>query len=218
MSVAEVCSVKMTYTKSAFEMPDGKYLAKFVGTTLREEKPGEKPRLGQDGNPLPPAMTWDFEIVEGPEAGKRVDKLTGRIPTPKSGCGKMLAAIADAVLKDGVEVDLANYVGRVYRITIVENRVSDSPAPILVPNAAPPTAGDLATDGMPLAPDLNARWDYSDGAVVERNRTTAEVMHFFATTSADPKAIRVKPAGSPPAAAKTADQWGFGAKAAEIPW
>jgi hypothetical protein len=214
--------MKMTYTKSAFEMPDGKYLARFLGTSLRELKLGESPKIGQDGNPMPPGMTWDFEIIEGVEKGKRSDKLTGRVPTPKSGCGKMLAAICDTILKDGVEVDLAVYVGRVYRVTILENRISDNPAPVYVPDhttqAAPAHA--LAPDGMPRTPDLNARWDYKDADNKVANATTAEVLHFFASTSADPKKIMVKPAGSPPAEAKTADAWGFtaGAVQSQIPW
>ncbi len=128
--------MKMTYTKSSYEMPDGKYLAKFMGTTLKDAT-GQK---GQDGNLLPPGMTWDFEIVEGEHTGKKADKLTGRTPTPKSGCGKFLAAITDRVLKDGDEIDLAVYHGKLYRITVLENRVSDNPAPTLHHGPAPVSA------------------------------------------------------------------------------
>lgn len=215
--------MKMTYTKSAFEMPDGKYLAKFLGVTLRDDKPGDKPRLGQDGNPLPPAMTWDFEIAEGPEKGKKADKLTGRIPTPKSGCGKMLAAIADTVLKDGIEVDLSNYVGRLYRITIEENRVSDRSPPVYVPATQAPAAGGLGADGMPVqppTPDMNARWDAKDAnGDYLLDKSTAEMMHWFATIGADPAKIMMRPAGAKTVAPKSAAELGFGApQPAEIPW
>jgi hypothetical protein len=142
--------MKMTYTKSEYEMPDGKYLAKFVGVTMREDKPGDKPRLDRDGKPLPPAMTWDFEIVEGPEAGKKCDKLTGRVPTPKSGCGKMLVGITDTVLRDGQEVDLAGFVGQLYRVTVQDNRVSDNPPPARVYGSQPVPAA--AAGGPPKPP------------------------------------------------------------------
>lgn len=145
--------MKMTFTKSAFEMPDGKYMARFVGTTLREPTG----QLDQRGNPMPAGMTWDFEIVEpGENYGKKTDRLTGRQPTAKSACGKILAAITDAVLKDGQEVDLASCYGKYYRVTVVENRVSDSPAPVLVsgytPASGPVAAAAQAQTGGPAAP------------------------------------------------------------------
>lgn len=142
----------MTFTKSQYEMPDGKYVAKFLGVTLREDKPGDQPRLGADGKPLPPAMTWDFEIAEGDQAGKKADKLTGRIPTPKNGCGKMLAAITDAILKDGTEVDLATYVGKLYRVTVLENRVQDNPAPVRIYDQGAPAAAPAGGTAAPPPP------------------------------------------------------------------
>lgn len=157
--------MKMTFTKSQFEMPDGKYLAKFLGVTLREDKPGEKPRLGSDGKPLPPAMTWDFEIIDGEQAGKKADKLTGRVPTAKSGCGKMLAAISDSILKDGMEIDLDQLVGKIYRITVEDNRVSDNPAPVRVydhQSAPPPPSGGVPRPPAPPRPPAAAKSEPAD--------------------------------------------------------
>jgi hypothetical protein len=205
--------MKFTYTKSQFEMPDGKYLAKFLGCTLRELQPGETPKLGQDGKPLPPAMTWDFEIIEGPadkpdpaNVGKKADKLTGRMPTPKSGCGKMLAAIADAVLKDGVEVDIANYVGKVYRVTVIENRVSENPGPSRIHDYQSPSSASFGTPSR--------RWDVSDGQNVMSAQSDADVCRLI-EAGADPTALKLKPAGAPREQAKTAAEWGF--KAAPEP-
>jgi hypothetical protein len=150
-----VSSMKMTYQKNAYEMPDGKYVARFKGVTMREATG----QLDQRGNPMPPGMTWDFEIVEGDQAGKKADKLTGRNPTPKSGCGKFLAAIADAVLTDGQEIDIGKFVDRIYRITIIENRVSDNPAPVLVhdykPGSAPAAPSRPAPPSKPAPPSGN---------------------------------------------------------------
>jgi hypothetical protein len=194
----------MTYTKSAFEMPDGKYLARFLGTTFREDKLGDKPRLGQDGKPLPPAMTWDFEITDGPEAGKKTDKLTGRIPTPKSGCGKMLAAIADTVLKDGVEVELEDYVGKLYRVTVVESRVQDSPPPVRVYDhelpAAPAASGPPPRNGgpppRPQPPAEPAYWVVLKAGAEPEKATAAQIKAVFdATPGLDVNVVEVCPDG-----------------------
>lgn len=218
--------MKMTYTKSQYEMPDGKYMAKFLGVSMKELAPGEKPRLGEDGKPLPPAMTWDFEVVEGPNAGKRADKLTGRVPTAKSGCGKMLAAISDAILTDGQEIDLDLFVGKFYRITVVENRVSDNPAPVRVHDyvAAPvqsqapnQQSAQQPAAGVPYASNPNARWDLSDGVTVSQNMTSAEVQDFFTEHKIDATKYKAKPAGAPRDQAKPADQYGF-ISGDQIPW
>ena len=210
--------MKMTYTKSAFEMPDGKYVAKFRGVTYREDRPGDKPRIGQDGNPLPPAMTWDFEIAEGPEAGKKCDKLTGRIPTPKSGCGKMLVAITDTILKDGAEVDLDQFVGKRYRITVLDNRVSDNPAPTRLYDEPA---------SFPNSPTIAGLWDYSDGVDVVKGATLAAVQAFLATPGLDVSRIKAKPAGAPPTEAKPVAEIpgmvglkadGTPAAGSEVPW
>lgn len=207
--------MKFVYTKSAFEMPDGKYLAKFLGCQMRDDKPGEKPRLGNDGNPLPPAMMWNFEIADGPERGKKSDKLTGRVPTPKSGCGKMLAAIADTILKDGQEIDIEPFIGQLYRVTILDNRISDNPAPVRVYGstvAPPPPNNSFVNHGgavVPSAADPEARWDYSDGHAVSQNETSIEVQSHLDTIGLKADSIRAKPAGAPNAAAKPASAWGF---------
>lgn len=198
----------MTYTKSQFEMPDGKYLAKFTGVTMRDDKPGEKPRVGNDGKPLPPAMTWDFVIVQGDHQGKKADKLTGRTPTPKSGCGKMLAAIADTVLKDGQQVDLGQFVGCLYRVTVEDNRVSDSPAPVRVydASAAQPAPGQTAPQH---ASNPAALWDYSDGVSVVANACSEALQAFLFTSKVELSKIKAKPAGKPNSEAKPVAEWGF---------
>lgn len=209
----------MVYTKSEFEMPDGKYLAEFLGVTMRDDPPGSKPRIGQDGKPLPPAMTWDFRIVDGPEKGKRADKLTGRIPTPNSGCGKMLVCISDSVLKEGDRVNLDQFVGKIYRITIKENRVSDNPGPVLerVTQPAPTTAGNGTATSTPVgnpgqtAGDLQARWDLWDEAakVGKQNVSTNEVQAYIDAGKFAASAVRVKPAGAPREQAKAASDFQF---------
>jgi hypothetical protein len=109
----------LTFTKSKFDVPEGQYLAKFTGCDLLEDKPGSAPRLGQDGKPMAPGMAWRFEVVEGENTGKIADRITGRVPGPKNVCGRFLAAVSGQILKDGMTVDLSQFVGKLYRVNVV---------------------------------------------------------------------------------------------------
>ena len=139
--------MEMTFSKGQFDVPEGKYTAQFLGLKLLEPKPGEKPLTGSDGKPLPPGMAWEFQIADGEHAGKKCDRVTGRQPTPKSGCGKMLAAVTDQILKDGERYDPDQFVGKLYRVTVEEKpsgngtRVSDNPAPVRVYDQPPAQRG-----------------------------------------------------------------------------
>ncbi len=177
--------MKMTYQKSQFEMPDGKYAAKFLGVTMREATGMTDPK----GNVLPPPMTWDFEITEaGEHKGKKADRMTGRQPTPKSACGKFLAAITDSVLRDGVEVDLQPFYGKLYRITVQENRVSDNPAPVLIhdgqsasvsPKAGPPSRPPSAAPAPANAPAGRYWVDLGGGAMNDAPLESEAVAHLL---------------------------------------
>ncbi len=165
--------MQMTFQKSMYEMPDGKYLATFTGVTMKEPTG----KLGNDGKPMGPAMTWDFQISEpGEHRGKKADKLTSRDPTPKSGCGKFLVAITDSVLKDGQTVDLTQFYGKTYRITIQENKISDNPAPVRVyDNATAPTGPAPAT--APVSPPAAA----PTGGPPPRRQAPAVVRYWVST-------------------------------------
>jgi hypothetical protein len=134
--------MKLTYSKSQYDVPEGQYTAKFTGLELLEPKPGEGPRMGRDGKPMAPGMAWRFEIAEGPEAGKRPDRVTSRLPTPKNICGRFLVAVTGQILKDGMEVDTDRYIGKFYRINVIEKDQSDGTCvsdqglvPVPAPNA-----------------------------------------------------------------------------------
>jgi hypothetical protein len=117
--------VKITWAKSA-AVPDGEYAAKFLGVKFWPPRAG-----GGGGDPLPPAMSWDFEIQGGPFGGLRVGKFTGRVPTPRNGCGRMLVAVAGGPPRTGEAFDSKKYVGRAYRVAVKDNRVADDPPPVL---------------------------------------------------------------------------------------
>lgn len=209
--------MKLTYTKSQFDVPVGKYTARFTGVTLKD--PSGK--LDEKGKPMPPGMTWDFTIVGGEHDGKQVDRLTGRTPTPKASCGKMLAAISDEVLKDGTEVDLGQFVGKLYRITVEEGngdrtRLSDSPAPVrMYDNAAAPAGKSPpkppAPPSKPKAkPAADSRWMLHDPATGEyAAKTGAEVEKFLDEHKFEASAVWCYPDDGTEHEPKTADAFGF---------
>jgi hypothetical protein len=111
--------VKLNYPgPSRFDVPKGEYVARFTGAKPLESKPDAPARVGEDGKPLPPGMAWRFEIIDGPCTGKIPSRITGRVPTPRNACGKMLKALTGLVLKDGMVVDLDQYRDRKYRIVV----------------------------------------------------------------------------------------------------
>ena len=138
-----VSVMQFTFSKGQFDVPEGKFLAKFVGVKLLDDT-GAKDK---DGKPMPPAMAWEFQIADGEHAGKKCDRVTGRQPTPKSGCGKLLAAVTDQILKDGGQYDVEQFFGKLYRVTVEEKpsgngtRVSDNPAPVRVYDQQPVAGG-----------------------------------------------------------------------------
>src|SRR4051794_7888451 len=100
-------------TEGKFDVPAGEYVARFAGVEMLDDS---QPRIGKDGKPMAPAMSWHFEITEGPAAGKTAGRITGRNPTSKNIAGRMLSAITGQWLQDGKEVSIAPYVGKLYRI------------------------------------------------------------------------------------------------------
>lgn len=114
--------MKITWVKGVV-IPDGEYAANFLGVKFWP------PKAGGDGEAMPPAMSWDFEIRGGPYDGMRVGKFTGRVPTPRNGCGRMLVAVAGGPPRTGETFDSKKYAGRAYRVAVRDNRVADDPPP-----------------------------------------------------------------------------------------
>jgi hypothetical protein len=188
--------MKMTFTKSVPDVPVGKYTARFTGVTLKDASG----KLDEKGKPMPPAMTWNFVIVGGPCDGREIDRLTSRTPTPKSGCGKILAGISDEVLTDGAEVDLGQFTGKLYRITVEENgdrtRLSDNPAPVRMyderpagqPVSPPAGKGPPPKKGPPpaakAAPAPNSKWMMHDPDTGEYRAAEGSEVEDFMTAKA----------------------------------
>lgn len=116
-----------------FDVPVGEHIGRFAGIEMMAET--GQPRIGQDGKPMAPGMSWHWEIVAGPAAGKIAGRITGRQPSSKNVCGRMLSAVSGQWLQKGAEVDITQFIGRLYKIIVVPNengdktRVADNPPP-----------------------------------------------------------------------------------------
>lgn len=97
----------MKLTLSSGSTPPGSYLAKFLGTEQAE------------ANEYGAGIRWSFEIVNGPLAGTKIGRTTGDKPTVRNACGKMLTGISGRATV-GETVDLAQYIGKVYLIVVIQ--------------------------------------------------------------------------------------------------
>jgi hypothetical protein len=211
----------LTFTKSKFDVAEGQYLARFLGVDLLEPKPGEAPRLGQDGKPMAPGMAWRFEIAEGESLGKIADRVTGRVPGPKNVCGRFLAAVSGQILKDGMTVDLGQFVGKLYRINVVAKDngngtcVSDmgltrdyGAAPAANGATKPPPPPGAVPAGPPTEPADESRWQvwdaHSNSYVLMTGR---DVRAYLAAQKMVPSSLSCAPDGTQDV--RTADAHGF---------
>jgi hypothetical protein len=86
-------------------VPVGSYIGTFLGVEGVENEYGE-------------ALRWDWEITTGEFKGLRASRLTGRVPTLKNACGKLLSAVAGKSVGNGEEIDLAPCVGKTYLVIV----------------------------------------------------------------------------------------------------
>jgi hypothetical protein len=144
--------MKLTMTDGGdkYGAPPGLYRAKFLGA-----RADTHPDYG-------PGLKWEFEIVDGPSAGRVVSRTTQSSPTLKNGCGKMLQMLTGGVASLNQELDLDVYVGRVYEVMVEINSTGNGtrvgsvkptngqkPAPTAAP---PPAAGPRPTAPPPPRP------------------------------------------------------------------
>jgi hypothetical protein len=133
--------MKFTISEGKFGVPVGHYQTRFLGAHPRVPQPGQQPLLGRDGQPMPPGLEWQFEVLGGEYAGKVTSRTTGQDASPKNACGRMLADITGQPVWVGVEIDITPYVGRPYQVRVGQNPNSDGTrveTVMPVGNTAPP--------------------------------------------------------------------------------
>lgn len=149
-----------------FGVPCGSYVASFKGTEDRDDM--DMTKFGKKGTQA--RMAWVFSVTEPAYLrGKVLEQGSGTSPGAKSTFTKMLCALMGRVPQKGEQINLANYVGKQYRIEVAINPMSDagnfhiahmvpldggSPAPAAPPSAAapPPPPAPPAPPRAPAPP------------------------------------------------------------------
>ena len=141
--------MKLTMTEGSekYGAPAGLYRAKFLGA-----KADTHPEYGA-------GLKWEFEITEGPSAGKVVSRTTSPVPTSKNACGKMLQMLTGGVAALNQEFDLDRFVGQLFQVMVEANSTGNgtrvgSVMPLAGAAAPPPQqpAAAPAAAGRPAPP------------------------------------------------------------------
>ena len=98
--------MKMTVTTGGDPVPVGGYEAAFAGLEQTEH-----PEVG-------PGVAWRFRILTGDQRDRIATRVTGESPSLKNAAGRLLSAITGAALAAGQEVDLQEFVGREFMISV----------------------------------------------------------------------------------------------------
>ena len=99
----------MNFVIKSSDCPAGVYKARFTGV--------EEMNHAEYGD----GLRFDFEVLDGPQKGKRTCRITSADPTPRNAAGRMLGDLAGVAPANGVSVNLDDYVGREFTIVVREN-------------------------------------------------------------------------------------------------
>lgn len=101
-----------TFQASTFDaVSEGRYNAEYIGNEEIVSK------FEKDGK----AVAWRWKIVDGPNAGKVVTRVSGKTPTPKNGCGRILIALLGKTPTTGENVSVKDCIGKRYLVVVVKN-------------------------------------------------------------------------------------------------
>jgi hypothetical protein len=65
-----------------------------------------------------PGWVWRMECVEGLHKGKLGTRVTGKSPTPRSACGRLLQMLVGRSVDMNTEVEFDQYVGRKFMVSM----------------------------------------------------------------------------------------------------
>jgi hypothetical protein len=114
-------------TVSSGSVPAGSYTGTFAGV---EAQPEDKERG------YAPGVRWKFTINSGPYAGQSVSRITGATPSPKNGCGKILAGLVGRALKEGEQIDPDEFIGKAYMLVVAASQGGGTRVEAVVPMPA----------------------------------------------------------------------------------
>jgi hypothetical protein len=165
----------MIIANEAYDLEPGTYKGVFEGAVENNSNRGKK--IPGTDRVYDAGMEWKWRLSEGPLAGSLATRLTGQKPTKKSGCRTMLIGVMGRAPNRGERVNLQDYVGRSYEITVSVHPEDDaktiissvkplgaeaSPASTNAP-PAPAATPPGSTNGAATEEWFNARWPGQKG-------------------------------------------------------
>lgn len=115
-------SLDFTMGESRPKLPDGSYFTTFTGTSQSEAREWQ-------GEKLPPGVCWEFSVSSGPHQGGKLQRITGPTPTPKNGCGAMIAGLLGGMPTPGQAVNLQQCVGKPYLAVVKGGKIESVSVP-----------------------------------------------------------------------------------------
>lgn len=122
-------------------VPPGQYVAKL---TIRKEMPATNHQYSNGK----PRFAWQFEVQQGEFTGKAVSAWTETTLTSQNSLGKLIARMLGRPMRSGEEIDIDEFVGRMYSIIVEFNKNGKS----VVTSAVPLPAGVAAAVTSASAP------------------------------------------------------------------
>ena len=144
--------MKFTYDPNLYELEDGVHLAQFNGVKPFDASKSKDPQANTYG----PAVTWSFTVVDGENKGKEANVITAQRPSKKNSCIRMIAGIIGYPPKEMEEVDIDQFKGQYYAITVHDGRLSHQFPPRRMGATYNQAMAAFNPDWQPAAVDPNS--------------------------------------------------------------
>lgn len=175
--------VRVKDADTMYDVPVGSYPAKLAD--IKDMPPSDAhPDWGA-------SYVWEFEVLSGPQAGKRASCFTKQEASMNNNLGKLLAQLLGRAVEEDEDVELQDFIGRTY--TILVGRSKDGtkarvnavmPANHPVPGPSPTPARPAPASNRPAPARANApapkpviQWWVDDGQEVQL-RPESDVQQF----------------------------------------
>ena len=112
------------FTVSSGGVPVGNYTGTFAGV---------EPTPANAEKGYGPGVRFKFTIDSGAQAGQVASRVTGPVPSPKNGCGKMLSGLLGRAITEGERIDPSAFVGWRYMIVVAPGQGAGTRVDAVVP-------------------------------------------------------------------------------------
>jgi len=135
--------MKVSDSATRFIVPVGFYRARLLG--FKEMEANQKFKDSK------PSYVWEFEIIEGEQAGKTVGRFTPQVVAAANGLGKLMVELLGRPLVTDENIDVEKLINVAYEITVgygqdgVKTKVTK-----VVPLGSNPLKAPKTSNGPPL--------------------------------------------------------------------